>query len=88
MIQKSWSGNLICKADYKHGNLTYHVSIHESPQPIQWEHEDDAGGRFYVEYVEETLPSKNVVGGFKTVEDAMSWVNSQFGRLNWHYYDK
>jgi lipid II:glycine glycyltransferase (peptidoglycan interpeptide bridge formation enzyme) len=86
MTNKKWSGKLICVADYPYGNVTYKVSIFESSQPIHWEHEEsDEGGRFYVDYMEETLPSKNAVGGFKSFEDAMSWVNAQFGKLNWAY---
>ena len=86
MTNKKWSGKLICSADYLYGNVSYKVSILKSAEPIQWEHdESDEDKRYFVDYVEKTLPSNNAVGGFNSLEEAMNWTTSQFGKLDWTY---
>jgi hypothetical protein len=75
---------LMCKAEYQHGQLTYVVSVVQEDHARDWEREVDVLGEFYfVEYVEETLPSRNRVGGFNTLAEALKWVDSQFGKLEW-----
>lgn len=75
---------LMRKANYQHGQLTYVVKIVQEDHARDWEREIDVVGEFYfVEYEEETLPSRNRVGGFNTMAEALKWVDSQFGGLAW-----
>ncbi len=79
----------LCKAQYRHGRLVYVITVLREEHDVDWEKEREVTGeRYLVEYVEETLPSKNRVGGLETLEDALGWVNSQFGQLKWSYISK
>jgi len=79
---------ILCKAQYRHGNLVYVVTIVKAKSDVDWETECEImEDRYFVEYIEETLPSKNRVGGFKSLDEALEWTSSQFGELNWFYFE-
>ena len=75
---------IMYQAEYTYGNLTYLVKILHENKAWDWENEKEILGEFYfVEYTGTTAPSKNRVGGFDTLDKALSWAKSQFGELAW-----
>jgi hypothetical protein len=72
------------QAEYAYGNLIYSVEIKREGKDFDWVTEQEVAGEFYfVEYIESTLPSKNRVGGFASLENAFEWATKNFGELNW-----
>jgi hypothetical protein len=77
---------ILCKSKYIYGSVTYFVAIQKENNDVDWEkHTPKQGTFFFVVYEEPTLPSRNKVGGFKTFEEALGWVESQFGKLEWEF---
>lgn len=72
------------KSQYKYGNLTYVVSIMKRFGDVDWKTGHEISDwRYFVEYDEETLPSRNSVGGFSSLDEALNWTNEHFGPLEW-----